>query len=242
MKKKIVIICVVLVLVVVGVYFGYKKSLLDRYSISHVDEKLTYKDEWIIKYKSKDVKEYLSIEDFKIENVFKDFDKTTTDDRFPLGYEKKLEDGSKVAVNFFEYVSYVEELTHDISVISGDIDEDMIHDFMEKHDFKDDLEFIKYLNNYEEKKINVFTSAKEIKENYVVEFLRDLVLVDADFHTIKFLMKEGSDMELSGYVYEAEKFTEVDIIKDDKKYTLVTKSGYFSEEELKDLLSTVEIN
>lgn len=41
---------------------------------------------------------------------------------------------------------------------------------------------------------------------------------------------------------EAEKFTEVDIIKNDKKYILVTKSGYFSEEELKDLLSTVEIN
>lgn len=243
-KKKIVSVCIVLVFAIVGVYFCYKISLVDKYSSKHVDKALEFKDEWVIKYKSKEDIEYLSVEDLKIENVFGDFKKLSSNERTPQEYEKVLEDGKKARVNFIKYVSYVDGLSKDVSVISGNIDADMIYDFMKEHDFKDDVEFFKYLNDYEEKKINIFTSIKDIKENYTVEFLRDSVLTDADFHNLKFIYKEGSrDEGLSGYVLQEGDYTDVNIIKDDKMYIVsFGNKDYFDEETIKDLLSTVEIN
>ena len=101
--------------------------------------------------------------------------------------------------------------------------------------FDNDVEFMKYIINYKEKKPSIFMSINEIKMNYVAKFLANNVLPkDSIFHEL-----EGKHL---GYAIENSKNVEVNILDRSRRYILsFQKSDYFTEDYIKELLGTIEI-
>ncbi len=239
MKKKntILIITIIGLLVLGGILFGYKYSVLNRYKYtSEKDMHLIESETWKIDSKTLDPSEYLTLGDIKIKNEFSQFEKKTDEDSKDIVYVLKNEEGiGNTGWSYLQSKSFTGSLVENFTNLGKETKaEKSIKKFMDAHKFKNDIEFIKYLIEWKEEKVNLFTSTKEIEESYAVRYLKDNLLVDGQFHSI-----EG---KYTGYVVENDDKYEVNLIAGDKKYIITFKNkGYFSKEKVLDLISTIEI-
>lgn len=234
MKKKNIILYVTIGFIfLIGAYLTYKTYIINKYSFNdEIKLDISLKEPWKIEVKTLKDKEYFKLGEVRIRNEFKKFKR----DENKNSYSLKDKEGNQTAnISYFKYVTYTDGLTTNL-IINGSTDQDqkVIEEFMEKHEFKDDTEFIKYLLEYEQKKQNLFANTKMIKDGYVAEYLKNNILEDGNIYIL-----EG---DYKGYVIEDEEKFEANILDENTKHIITFKGkDYFDKEKVMELLSTIDI-
>ena len=236
-KKGLLIVLVILVLLI-GAYFGYKLYLISYYS----DKSLNYSFKEIsnaykmnnnitVNTKKLDDKDYLQFKEIKIKNDFKNFTKNDIDDTSVIYTNKSNKSQITISINptYLDFYFLVE------SNLEGADNKNTIYqdriDYLKKNNVINDLELFNFLasNNY---KKNVFTSIKDIKGAYATYLVAQIMVPQK-------LTKISGD--LKGYIREKNDIKEVNILKNNKRYMFMLIGDYFTEDKVNDLLNTIII-
>ena len=107
---------------------------------------------------------------------------------------------------------------------------------LEKNKINNDIELFKYLEKQKDVKNNIFTSAKEMKENYTIQFMVSVIMPQMDSITL-------INGDYQGYIFNLKNnMKEVSILKNGKRYVFMfLNTTYFTDEKINDLLNTIVI-
>lgn len=117
--------------------------------------------------------------------------------------------------------------------------------FLDKNNIKNDIDLFKYLEKNKNVKNNIFTSVKEMKENYLLQFMvsvaipriENITLIDGDYQGYIFNMKSENDNVSS--------IREARILFNDKVYTFLflnKNNEYFNNDYIQNILNTIVID
>lgn len=248
MKKKKINLFIIVIILLVGVYFVYKGFNLFYYDINIItdgkyEEYISgLKVENEIKLKKVDVidNNYLEYDGMKIRNDFKNFEKL---EEIPEVSSLKFvlrDENNKVKASFWmgKGDTYLTMLKADKTLFGTNdkkITNTEITEFLKENNINNDIEFFEYLEKNKNKKNSIFTSVKQMKKNYGIQYLASVMLPEINSVT---LIK--GDYE--GYIFNMKNMKEVNIIKDGKRYVFMfIYTDYFTDEYIKDILNTVVI-
>lgn len=247
MKKKHLYIVVGILLFLGVFYFSYKGVILYLYTIDtdlyhDVVDGLNVKNTMTVKKHPLKEGEYLTFQDIKIKNDFQDFVILDSDHSDSFVKYVLYDENHSVKASFWIGLDemYLTYLKKDPSLFASDnlIPTNINLDpFLEKKLINTDLELFTYLRKQDKVKFNVFTSAKEIKENYTVQLVSSIMLPAADSLTI-------IDGDYKGYIFNMKSSVrEVSLLKNQKRYVLTfLNTEYFTEEYIAQLLNTVSFS
>ncbi len=241
-KKKTVLFIVVLFVMLLCGFIGYKTYLLSKYKIYKDDnylrfiEGLVNHDVITIKSNGKqDNVEYISSDGISLKNDYSDFTHVNEDitmfKMYVLYDEKK---------NFISCISFGEDKNEKVELIKSTdvVDSKVINKFLEKNNITNDMELLDYLIRTKDEKNNIFTSAAEIKCTYVIHYIMDSF---ASGSPVTYF--EG---DITGYMTKvSDKAKEVFVFKDkDGQGYYITFMGldYFTDERILDVLENLVIN
>jgi transcriptional regulator with XRE-family HTH domain len=255
MKKNVLISSLVIALLLIGIYFAYKAVNLTYYSIDSmsVDDYnkivagLKVNGTMTIKTTTLEDNDYLTHKNIKIRNDFKDFEfKDNNDNRSVTYYttDEATDQTKGIILSINEtYIELLESSNIELYAESEERINNLnnnlsIKNYLEKNNINSDIELFEFISNQKLKKINIFTSVKEMKENYKKYFIttvafpliRDITLINGDYNG--YIFNIGNNIGIK----------EVSIIKDNKRYTLTfINTKYFTNEYVNELLNTVII-
>ncbi len=254
MKKKLwIIIVAILLLVLVGGYFGYKIYYVNYYDLSHINDFENSKDNFVIKDETITIKtttlpeeEYLVFKNMKIRNDFKNWEVFSSSDDMTIKPTEdfiwyKLNDTGAIAMakgdTIMQTYGTGEMLSSDERVNQSSV----LTEFYEENNITNDIELFKFLDKTKNDKNSIFDSVKDIKKFYDIHSL-----VRVQYAVIYGVTLINGDYE--GYCvnhnFESSSadIIECNILKDNKRYTLTfNDSTYFTNEMIKDLLNTLVI-
>ncbi len=248
-KKKNVVLVVVGILLLVCLYFGYKGFNLFYYNVDRITtqdyddfiSQFTIKDTMTINHKNVESNDYLEYQNIKIRNDFEDFEKleqTTGETSLKLILKDENE---KTKSSFWMSVAdtYVNLLKLDKSLFGTEdkrITNTDLANILEKNKINNDIELFKYLEKQKDIKNNIFTSAKEMKENYTIQFMVSVIMPQMDSITL-------INGDYQGYIFNLKNnMKEVSILKNGKRYVFMfLNTTYFTDEKINDLLNTIVI-
>ena len=252
MKKKLwIIIVAVLLLVLVGGYFGYKIYYVNYYDLSHINEFEKSKDIFAIKDETITIKtttlpeeEYLVFKNMKIRNDFKNWEVFSSSDELDIKTQDqfiwyKLKDTGAIAIGKGDTVMKTYESGEWISSDERANPSSVLTKFYKENNITNDIELFKFLDKTKNNKNSIFDSVKSMKELYEIHSL-----VRAEYAMIDGITLINGDYD--GYCvnhnFEPAYIVECNILKDDMRYTLTfNNSKYFTNEMIKDLLNTFVI-
>lgn len=236
MKKKIILISIV-VAVFLGAILGYKLYYMKIYSIERSKvPKIEIKDARHIQKRELNNTDYFKVNNVMIKNDFEQFEKV--DEKIDSYILYDDDNKVKAGIKFLEYVPFVEGLL-DVDIFGMNntkISEDDIENFMKKHNFKDDFDFIEYLSSIKDENVTFFTSIEKRKDLYIGQFLMNNILVDGAYRKI--------DGDYDGYYVEIDANTvEANIVVGGKKYIITfSNRDYFTEKYIDELISTLKFD
>lgn len=240
-KKKKVLIVIILILIVL--YFLYKGINLLIYSSFAYDDsefkalKSGFKITDSININHKETSNYLTFDNVKIRNDFDNFKKMDNYGGSIVNLRLESEQGNKI----FTYgisnqrISNYKNKNIDYSAYSKHFNSLDKTKILKKHNINNDIDLIKYLSNRNTLKPNIFTSVKQMKEDY---FFNYLIMLDyPKVYQIKLIegFYNGYILDCGGGVYE------VDILKDNKKYYFVFMGKGYTFDYIEDFLNTLVI-
>lgn len=249
MKKKKGILIILLIIILVA-YFGYKGFNLFYYNADRITtqdyesfiNQFTIKDTINIKKKSVESNDYLEYQNIKIRNDFKDFEKLGQTAGVTSLKLISKDENNKTKSSFWMGITdtYVNMLKSDKTLFGTEdkrITNTSLTKILEKNNINNDIELFKYLENQKEIKNNIFTSVKQMKENYAIQFMISVVMPQMNNITL-------INGDYQGYVFNLKSnMKEVSIIKDDKRYVFMfINTTYFTNDYIKDLLETIVID
>lgn len=248
MKKKKINLFIIVIILLVGVYFAYKDFNLYYYDINIITDGnyqefisgLKVENEITLKKVDVIDNNYLEYDGMKIRNDFKNFEQleeipNVSSLKFVLRDEKNKVKASFWMGKGYTYLTMLKADktlfgTNDKKITNTDISE-----FLKENNINNDIELLKYLEKNKNKKNSIFTSVKQMKKNYGIQFLASIMLPKADNIT---LIK--GDYE--GYIFNMENMKEVSLLKDGKRYVFMfINTDYFTDEYVKDILNTLVI-
>ena len=247
MSKKSKALISIGILVVIGGYFLYKIGSLVYYHRFDYDynvvSDLEIEDTIRLNYhrELEDGEEYLSFENIKIRNDFKDFSylDEISDDK-ALKYAI-YDDSGEVKASFWIGIveSYVFMLKSEIEVYAYNrrgINTKGIDEFLDSKGISNDVHLLKYLSEHQDDRNNIFTSVKEMKGRYVLNNLVELMLPAIEDITLINGTYAGYMLELKAGVRE------VCILYYDKCYVFTfIGEEYFNDDYIYELLDTLVI-
>lgn len=249
MKKKYIILIVVLLFLIIFGYLGYKIFNLYYYNTNDIMEdnyknflnKLEIKNTITINTNS-NVDNYLTFKNIKIRNDFEKFKKIDESDDM-LEYVKYVlydeNENAKAGFVFGISDTYVNMFKEDVTVYGDSIkkiNDSGLEEFFKKNNITNDIELFEYLKNNKDVKNNIFTSVKQMKNNYTIHLLSSIAFPSLENYTLI----EG---DYTGYIFNSQNIKEVSILKDDKKYTFTfIKLDYFTDNYINELLNTIIID
>lgn len=244
-KNKVIIVCLLLFCT----YFGFKGFNLYYYNINNITtvnyrkivEALNIKETINIEHKKLPNNEYLEFKNIKIKNDFKEFKRSENQySKDTIKYVLYDEKG-KVKASFWmsEADTYIELLKSDKTLFgTGDnkITNDNLKDIIDENNITNDIELFNYLSKNKDVKNNIFTSVKQMKKNYSLQFMVSVTIPVIENITL-------IDGDYQGYIFNMDKIKEVNILKNNKRYvfTFLDKS-YFTDEKINNLIETIVIN
>lgn len=250
MKKRSIVFMVVVPLILIGVYFGYKAFCLNFYKTNIESERMTILEPYVLSSQVLADDEYFKVRNISLKDEFEDFVKEestvqSSEELFLESYQLKEGDTVKARISFYKNVSYVEGLKVSAEFLGSDKSEWLnkeVPKYMDSKDFKSDYEFLKFLSDYQEPEINIFTPVTVMKERFIVSSLIDIILP-------KYVMQEING-DYSGYILrrrdESEpNFTEANIENKGNKYTLYfleKDKVLFTDSKIKELIDTIKID
>ncbi len=254
--KSIILTSLVIAIVCVGVFFGYKIVLLNKYTLKKPDnveeivKGLKNQKEIKIYKRTLSNDEYFEIENLKIRNDFKDFElantvgenmafRTYTYKNSNSGISISIGDDSLALNNAFG----AEEVTF-FGDENSKINPDAFNSadrkfFLLKNDINNEMDFYKYVADNYYKENNIFMDKRTMMENYAFNLFTSISVPKVD----EFIIIKG---DYQGYIFKIIKddvqITQVTILRDGKSYGFLTNDQRFKDENyLIDLLGTIEI-
>ena len=238
MKSKKVILAVLIMLVLlIIVYFGYKFYLISYYSDKSLNYSFkeisdAYKIKNAIKINSKKIaeKDYLQFKEVKIRNDFKNFNREEQDDSvIYTNKEKNSQITISINPTYLDFYYLVESNLEGVNNKNTNY-QDRI-DYLKKNNVTNDLELFNFLASDNYKK-NIFTSIKDLKGNYAT-YLVAQIMLPQEITSIS--------GDLNGYIREKDNIKEINILKNNKRYMFMLIGDYFTEDKIIDLLNTIVI-
>ena len=247
MKKKIIILTIIFVLLA---YFGYKGFNLFYYNIDNITiqnydsfkDRLNTKKTITINNKKLNESDYLISNNIKIRNDFKNyiFDDSYNVDKF-VKYNL-YDENNKVKSSFWFGIedSYVSLLKSNSLVLFGDdskVKNVNYKKILEKNNVVNDIDLINFLANNSDRKNNIFTPVKKMRENYSIQYLNSIITPIIT----EFILING---DYQGYILKLQaNIKQVTILKDNKRYSFVFYGSEFDDENyIIDLISTIIID
>lgn len=249
MKKRSIII-LISILLIVCCYFGYKGFNLYYYNVdfltdnySEILKGIHIKDTIYLKHTDIKDNNYIEFNGIKVKNEFKKFTKLdqTRSANNSLKYALYGENKSLIASFWMGTTdTYVKILKSDKTLFGARdsrVTNANLTKMLEKNNINNDIELFRCLENKKNIKNNIFTSVKKMKENYTIQFMvtvmlpqiEDITLIDGDYEGYIFNIKNNIKMAV--------------ILKNDKSYVFTfLKTDYFTDEYIKEILNTVEID
>lgn len=234
-KNKVIgigIIIVVLV-IVLGGFIGYKLFNLVKYNTDFTNEeyqdilsRLQIKDTITIKNTLLSDDEYISYDGLKIRNDFEDYE-VVHKDNDQIVYENK---DKNILVGIIGLTESIVEKIKQAGFLK--LSEKDLLDILEKNNIENDYDLIKYISSQENKNNNIFTNSKEMKENYFMYFVTYFHMIVGENITL-------IDGDYEGYILNMYDTKSINIIKDNKTYTFTLKNA--SDSYIKELLNTIKI-
>lgn len=252
LKRRMVIKTLLIVALIFFIsFFIYKISYLKIYStqerekeeITAIVDGLKTQNTMFIYKKTLKEEEYFIQDEFKIRNDFKDFIQDTTHTTSRTNYYYKYDEKQKVESAFYfgTDISYIDYFTNDDLIIFNVSDFGQFQSadrkyFLLRNDINDDLDFINYIKDNYYAKSNIFSSNREIKENYALNLFVDIAIPRVDSLTI-------INGDYKGFIFNLNnRIREVNILRNGKRY-IFTFIGdeYIKDVYIQDILSTLEI-
>lgn len=247
MKDKnglIISLIIVMVVILVGCYLGYKLFLISYYNDKGLDYSFeeisnSYKVNESIEVKTQELaaSEYLLYNDVKIRDDFKDYESEEHSDVTGnyIVYTNSL---TKNYISLGEAKPYLKYLhLNDFDSreeIQKGVTYGEVSKYLKENHVDSDQKLFAFLaeNNY---KNNLFSNSKKIKGSYGLYYVASIL----NPHNSKIINLKG---DLDGYVFVQEgNVTEINILKNKKRYVIVMVGEYFTSELVKDLLKTIVI-
>ena len=250
--KHILFTILIIGILIVVCFFGYKFYLLNKYTFKkpdNIDELLKgIKNNREIKIYKRTLNEddYFKVDNFKIRNDFKDY---VLEER-NSEYEPYVFRNGNSTINFnSNKVNYqlIDVFTsEDVTFFGDDADEleskFTLADrkfFLLKNDINNDVDFYLYASKNYYKENNIFMDKKTMMENYAFNSICSIALPVVD----ELIIIKG---DYNGYIlrdYMEDKIiTQITITRDGKLYGFMTNDERFNDENyLIDLISTIEI-
>ena len=245
MKKRVVLI---IVLVCLGAYFGFKAYLLNKYKVNEekVDTSLIFKDTISVEKSDVVAENEIKVGDLVIANYFsnyveKEYDNSEESIKGVIFKSFKLDDNT---VLIGKYPQFIDLLTSrnvgdedDIGIVDIDNKADfMFKVFVKLHNVKNDIDFLKYVKEHYYAKSSLISTIGQIKNNYIInEYgagLKDSLGVS---------LITG---DLTGYMVAASsKRTEIYLLHDDEQYIIALVGESIADADLvKGLLSSISFD
>lgn len=250
--KNFVILIIVLLVLLAGVYFGYKGINLYIYDMStrlwtaesydNFINGLNIKNTIEINKVITSEDDYLSFNNVKVKNYFKDFRKieaTESNDelvRYAL-YNENNEVIATFSIRIMDtYIDRIKAKDEDSKVDDELFNNEDRTTFFKNHNIEDDIDLFKFLKTKKDIKSNVFTSVKKMKENYAYIYFATMGLPTARSITL-------IDGDYKGYIFNLSDARECNILYKDKRYEFTfSKLNYFTDDYINEILNTVVIN
>lgn len=258
MKRKKKVFIIIGLLLVICVYFGYKGFNLFYYNINNLTTEnydsivnsLTIKDTITINTKKLESDDYLTFRNIKVKNEFSNF--KLLENQFSDNNIKYAlyDENNNLKASFWMGItdSYVNLFKTDAILFGTEdkrINNTNLTNFLDKNNIKNDIDLFKYLEKNKNVKNNIFTSVKEMKENYLLQFMvsvaipriENITLIDGDYQGYIFNMKSENDNISS--------IREARILFNDKVYTFLflnKNNEYFNNDYIQDILNTIVID
>ncbi len=240
-KVKHNIIKSIIMLIIIGIltFIGYKLYLLNKYDLAKVDiDNIinTYASKEIVKPKLKYVDNYLEIGNLKIRNDFEDFEEQNIN--LPLEYYKNLTLKEKNCGITFTISNSLMMDTFYSELVALNNEDDSFDierfQFLKQNKIENDLDLINLLSEKDNFRNNIFSSSANIKGAYST-----LKLIKDYFKPKKVILIDG---EYKGYMFIIENgIKELHILDNNKMYNILFYGEYFTNDYIYDLLDTIII-
>ena len=244
MKKKIIIISIILVILFLLIkgfflyYYNIDSVLINDYD--KIIENFKFKNTVTIKTKLVENNNYLTYKNIKIRNDFKDFVKKVDEnindyERYMLYDENK---NIKAVFMIGKNSTYTYILRNNPTYFIDDkrFSPDSVVKILDENNITNDIELFEFLKKNMNRKANIFTSIKKMREYCTIQYLAAIMLP-----TVESLSKIDGDYD--GFIYNLKYGKEANILIGDDKYTFTFfKKDYFTDDYIKELLNTVVID
>ena len=254
--KNIISTLLIVIILSIGFFFGYKLIILNKYTLKRPDnvEEIVkgLKNQKEIKVYKRTLpdEEYFEIENLKIRNVFKD-------------YELANNVGENMAIRTYTYKSSNSGMTISVGNDSLTLDNSFAAEevtffgdenskinpdafnsadrkfFLLKNDINNEVDFYKYVADNYYKKNDIFMDKRTMMENYAFNLFVSITVPKVD----EFIILKG---DYQGYVFKIFnddlQITQITILRDGETYGLLTNDQRFKDENyLIDIIGTIEI-
>ena len=238
MTKKYVKIIIVIIILLIAGYFSYKGYNFYNYYLSaqkfdDVNSNFEITDTMTIS-NDKTI-DYITFDEVKMVNDFKNFDKVNTQGDFIVSYQQSNENGNNNTFSYAKGDEKVSNLINFSSATDKKINKINAEEIFKKYDIKNDLDLIKYLSTWDFKKMNIFTRTFELKKNYFFNYIKNTEYPGVE----KILLLEG---KYQGYILYYDDFKEINILKNNKNYMFLFSGEKFTNEYIKYFLDTLVID
>ncbi len=224
--KTIIIIAIcILILLVINKHFIYAK-----YNVKQ-DINIEKVGDTVINHK--DTKEYLTYNDIKIRNDFKNYVYEEDENTYVL-YNK--EDDIVNMFSIFEVDTLINAfIEYDNAVLSTKT----LTKYLNDNNINNDMDLMEHISNYK-KDINFFSSNKDIRINYYLNnFTKDILPFVTEYKTI------SGDYEgciLYNLNYEEDVAIDIMLFYKNRRFVLSFIGEEFEENKIIDLIGTVVLN
>lgn len=247
MKNKnslIIGLIIVALVILIGGYLGYKLFLLSffndkglDYSFKEISKSYETTESIEVKRQELASDEYLQYNDLKIRNDFKEYESETHSD-VTGNYIDYVNRTGNSYISLGEAKPYLEYLHLNDFDSKEEIQKGVtyaeVSEYLKDNQVDSDQKLFAFLaeDNF---KNNLFTSSKKIKGSYGLYYVASIL----NPHNTKIINLKG---DLDGYMFVQEgNVTEINILKNEKRYVIVMVGEYFTNEKVKDLLNTIVI-
>lgn len=217
MKKKMIIIISVILLIALLVYKSYVYYMYDiNVNVSdfkNINEHFKVKGTKTVKSTKLNDSEYLLVEDNNLKiKIPKQSDYKLEKQAFNYRLMKYENENVKSMISFGLTDSYIEMLNKGTSGLEDEegIKNLLKNNYLEKDKIKNDIELVKYLANTKNERSFLNTTSKT-KKQYYYDYIEASL-----FPQVNYIELVSGDLE--GYILYGEKYIEVSIIKNNKKY------------------------
>lgn len=248
MKKTVIIILVIFV-ITIGGYFGYKAYYLHKYSTDDMEEYYQHfvdligeKDTYTVHANSLDDSEYYVFDQLHIKNFFSDFQEEDVSSHLKTFIALT---GKNTNVGLFHHET---PLYLVYPPLTEKEDATYMKNFMKKHQLDTMLDLFDYLYQNKNQKVGIFDSFSTIRENYVIKSNIGSFALSDNYSDQKITYLTGDHL---GYLHEGEFDSNygqsfhsfvVHLIVDNEEYgfSISTSDEKIDREYVLDLINTIK--